>query len=184
MTNKTTNPFQVGDVIAFRFPKKEGGSGKARPCLIIEVDDAEIVVAYGSTSATDANRGLEVRITRRPRDYGLHQPTRFVCARRIRTRFDDPRVVVGGDGNRVIGHLGDDVTDRIMELRAIIEAEMPRETRIEQERMGMHPKRRSKGYLRRKPSSPKDAQTGSTVAFAVETRRGKRLAARPVSTRS
>ena len=172
MTEQRQNPFKAGDIISFRFPTKEGGDGKARPCLIVDANEAEILVAYGSTSETGSNRGLELRINRQPAECGLHRQTRFICARRIRVAFDDLRVVFDGQGRHLIGQLDDEAMVRLSRLRGLIEEDGPEERRHAQERGGLHPGRQRKGYLRR----PSYYAACAAREVVVETRRRKVLA--------
>lgn len=172
MTEQTQNPFKAGNIISFRFPTKEGGDGKARPCLVVDASKSEILVAYGSTSETRSNRGLELRITRQPADCGLHRQTRFICARRIRVAFDDPRVIMAGQGRHLIGQLDAEAMERLSRLCGLIEQDGPEERRHAQERVGLHPGRQRKGYLR----GPSYHAACAAREVVVETRRGKVLA--------
>lgn len=101
-----------GTTVLFRFPPGEGmGEVKTRPCLVIAVAqtdrDAKITVAYGTTAASMANRGLELDLSD-PADCsaaGLHRPTRFVLSRRITVASTDPAFRLSPPGTPVIGRL-------------------------------------------------------------------------------
>lgn len=146
MPDFTDHP-DVGDIITCRFPRREGPAEAPRPCLVLEANDDELLLAYGTTSSTDANVGLEVSVTHNPGVHGLHRPTRFVCARRLRLSRTDERLVADRHGRVVVGSLLDAFRDRLDDILAEIEAEEPRETREERERAGIHPPS-ARGFVR------------------------------------
>lgn len=140
---------KVGDIVSFTFPRREGSANVARPCLVLETEDDEVLLAYGTTSATDANRGLELRVSFDTAACGLHRPTRFVCARRLRVDSADARFVTDRHGSVVLGSLGEDFRERLEEIRRTLDAEGSRHDRIERERVGIHPGP-CRDYLRRR----------------------------------
>ncbi|MCB1359266.1 MAG: type II toxin-antitoxin system PemK/MazF family toxin [Maritimibacter sp.] len=146
MQNFTDYP-KAGDIVTCRFPRREGPAETPRPCLVLEATDTELLLAYGTTSSTDANVGLEVSVTQNPEAHGLHRPTRFVCARRLRVSRTDKRLVADRIGRVVVGSLQEMFRDRLDEILAEIEAEEPRETREERERAGIHPPS-ARGFVR------------------------------------
>ena len=103
-----------GTVLMFHFPNAEtGGPGKARPCLVIAASDdcggRRLTIAYGTTAATNANRGLELEISSDTDRVaaGLHHNSRFVLSRRITVAASDRRFATRRDGNPVLGALRD-----------------------------------------------------------------------------
>ena len=114
-----------GTIVAFRFPLGEGeGRAKARPCLVIATtigaDGApRITIAYGTSSRTQSNRGLDLALSD-PEDCraaGLRRPTRFVVARRVTVAPTDPALDCGRTGSPVIGVLPPSAT---MVLRGLV----------------------------------------------------------------
>jgi hypothetical protein len=123
---------QPGDVVLFRFPCAEPApteQPKRRTCLVIDIEDLAgrrfAVIAYGTTSATNANIGDEIRVSA-PGEIahaGIHRPTRFVCGRRITVPLDHP----GWDLNPrhpspVLGRLLPKAMTRLNAIRAKIHA--------------------------------------------------------------
>lgn len=133
--------FSAGDLVAFRFPRREGPASYARPCLVLEADEDEILLVYGTTARTAANRGHELAVGADHLTCGLDKPTRFVGARRIRVRHDDPRIEPCPQGGApIIGSLTEDHTPRLVGILQAIELEHPdNKTRKEMERAGIHP---------------------------------------------
>lgn len=87
---KWQEELQFGDIVSFRFPTTDGGEPKSgRPCLILDVRRLQgepwAVVAYGTSSPTSANRGLDIEAPSRRTCpvTGLAHDTRFVAARRV-----------------------------------------------------------------------------------------------------
>lgn len=121
-----------GDIVSFRFPvaEEEGVKPKARPCLVLDVEDRDglrfATLAYGTSVGGTANRGFEIRVSR-PEEAaaaGLDRPTRFVGARRITVSVAHPgfcmhRVL----GTPVLGRLTGASVDRMNRVRARIHAE-------------------------------------------------------------
>lgn len=152
MTATTPLAFRRGDLICFRFPQREGAA-YPRPCLILEAKDDEVLIAYGTTSMTGANRGHEIAVRQDHASCGLDRPTRFVGARRIRVSVDDPRIERCPDGGpTVIGRLPTGLMARLEQIRAEIEAASPdQEARLAAERAGIHPcRRRRESFLGRR----------------------------------
>lgn len=121
-----------GDVVMFRFPCAEPEPAelpKRRTCLVIDIEDRcgrrHAVIAYGTTSETNANVGDEVRVSA-PEEIahaGIHRPTRFVCSRRITVPLDHS----GWDLNPkhpspVVGRLLPKAMTRLNAIRAKIHA--------------------------------------------------------------
>lgn len=100
-----------GTIVSFRFPHGEDGQpGKVRPCLVIATMDTHglcVTVAYGTTAATDANRGVNLTLDAVDdwQSAGLHRATRFVFSRRVIVSPRDPRFDGGASANPVIGSL-------------------------------------------------------------------------------
>lgn len=161
MTKVQSHSPSAGDIVSFRFPKREGPTETARPCLVLEADDNEVLIAYGTTSTTSANRGLELWVRHDTGACGLHRPTRFVAARRIRVRRDDDRLVLNDAGTPVIGHLTQDLEERLCEILAVLGSTSIAAERKDAEREGIHPKRNRKGLfgqgrdVERSPTCPR-----------------------------
>jgi hypothetical protein len=120
----------------------------ARPCLVLEATEDEVLLAYGTTSRSRANVGFELRVTAEFAECGLDKASRFVLARRVRVPRSDPRIVPNAAGTPVLGHLTEALRRRQDDLFARIEASWPTaERRIEAERRGLHPR---KGDRRRR----------------------------------
>lgn len=148
--------FHTGDIICFRFPRREGPS-YARPCLVLQVIGKELVIAYGTTSATDSNCGLEIRVEADFAACGLDRPTRFVCARRIRVDLTDLRIEPCPDGGiPIIGHLPTRYTPQLAGIFMDIVKGFPdEELRARAERAGIHPPKPRRGsHLNRRRSLP------------------------------
>ena len=122
-----------GDIVAFRFPLAEEGSGgqpKARPCLILDVEvrggHRYALIAYGTTSYRRSNVGYDIHVRRRD-DYvsaGLNEPTRFVGARRLSVPLTHSGFVMSrAKGSAVIGRLGGAAFDAMNAVRGRIHAE-------------------------------------------------------------
>ena len=125
---------QPGDVVSFRFPVAEGDGAKeapkARPCLVLEIEELCIhrsaTLAYGTTSRSPANRGYEIPVLNAA-DHaaaGLHEPTRFVGARRISVSLRSQGFVCRlSTGSPLIGRLPDRPMARLQSVRARLQAE-------------------------------------------------------------
>ncbi|QPZ93394.1 hypothetical protein [Thioclava electrotropha] len=146
------NPLFPGDIVSFRFPHSEGMAPYARPCLVLDASDKEVLLAYGTTSRSRANVGFELRVTAEFAECGLDKASRFVLARRVRVARADPRLVPNALGTPVLGRLTEALRRRQNDLFAQIEASWPTaERRIEAERRGLHPRR---GDRRRRGGEP------------------------------
>lgn len=79
----------TGDIVSYRFPTEEPAPHKARPCLVLDIfrrrGKRYAVLAYGTTSKSNCNSGLEIRLLHPDEAalVGLDRPTRFVGTRRI-----------------------------------------------------------------------------------------------------
>ncbi|WP_299821441.1 hypothetical protein [uncultured Jannaschia sp.] len=91
----------AGDTVSFRFPvaEEDGPQPKARPCLVLDVQDIDGVrhalMAYGTSRKTRKNCGFEVEVckTEARAAAGLDRRTRFIGARRVRVALGDPAFV-------------------------------------------------------------------------------------------
>lgn len=127
-----TQTLTHGDIVSFHFPvtEEEGVAPKARPCLVLDVEERDghrfVTLAYGTSVGGTANRGYEIRVNR-PEDAtaaGLDRPTRFVGARRITVSAAHPGFCVKRAlGTAVIGRLSGVPFDRMNRVRARIHAE-------------------------------------------------------------
>lgn len=133
MTAAWRDHISVGDVVLFRYPcaaEDDTEAPKSRPCLVLDIetigDQRYALLAYGTTSASGANRGYEIRVGAAPDlvDAGLHRPTRFIGARRLLVSLASPNFVpFGGTGAPVVGRLTGLVRERMHAVRARIHAE-------------------------------------------------------------
>ena len=140
-----------GDVVSFAYPYREGIAPYARPSLVLEVSENEVLLAYGTTSSERANVGYELRISEEYSDCGLARPSRFVFARRIRVRATDPRFARNAAGTARLGHLTRDLMTRQTALMRQIRGSWDSETaRQAAERDGIHPGRGRRGRRRAK----------------------------------
>lgn len=122
---------RTGDVVLFRFPtaEEDDAAVKARPCLVLEVEDRAgrrfVEIAYGTSRKTAANRGAEIRV-RQPEARaiaGLVAPTRFVGSRRLTVSVDSDRFDTnGGERSPIIGRLDEVLLERMHAVRARIQA--------------------------------------------------------------
>ena len=119
----------VGDVVSFRFPRRERpyGWAKARPCLVLAVDHRDdgphALLAYGTAQFTLANRGHEIGLIKDAElaIAGVERPMRFVCARRVWARFDDPRFSCGADrGSPRLGRLDGTARSALADILAAL----------------------------------------------------------------
>ena len=115
-----------GDVVSFRFPyldtrPERDGARPKRPALVVERNDTtnSVVIAYGTSRATDANAGHEIRIKHDFAACGLTRPTRFVLARRIRVSRSDARFVCRG-GSPILGQLPKPLVARLGRLCGLL----------------------------------------------------------------
>lgn len=137
-TNLTMTPawqdhVSAGDIVSFRFPLAEEGSTgqpKARPCLILDVEEIGgqryALLAYGTTSHRRSNVGYEVHV-RRQAEYlsaGLDEPTRFVGARRLLVPLTHPGFAIcAATGAPVLGRLDGAPVGEMNAVRGRIHAE-------------------------------------------------------------
>lgn len=158
MTSPTAaGTLRPGDLVAFRFPYREGFSPYARPCLVLEATTAEVLLAYGTTSRGRANQGMEIRVNRDFAACGLLRPTRFVTARRVRVPRTDHRFEPHPEtGALLLGRLPDALQERLGDLLDRLSADYATpELRYRAERAGIHPRkgrRRRRGLQRCAPA--------------------------------
>lgn len=127
-----TETLSHGDIVSFRFPiaDENGAAPKARPCLVLDIEEREglhlVTLAYGTSAEGRANRGYEIRVAC-PEDAaaaGLDRPTRFVGARRLIVSLAHPGFHVSRSlGTPVIGRLPGIALARMHRVRARIHAE-------------------------------------------------------------
>ena len=115
---------EAGDIVSFAFPVSEPGDcspRKARPCLVLEIVEMSGVrcahLAYGTSIWSRANRGLELRVSRKDDidATGLVKPTRFVGARRLLIPLDDDGFRCR-NGSPVIGKLPEELQPRLQAI--------------------------------------------------------------------
>lgn len=133
MTPAWRDHIGVGDIVSFRFPcasEDDATPPKARPCLVLDVETIGghhyLVLAYGTTATTGANRGYEIRVRSAEAlaSAGLHKPTRFVAARRLLVPLDSGGFVHSkATGTPVLGRLTGEPRERMHAVRARIHAE-------------------------------------------------------------
>ena len=112
MTIQKKPTFRAGDIVAFKYPYRQGISPYARPCLVLEATTREILLAYGTTSRSRANAGFEIRVNAAFSACGLSEASRFVLARRIRIDQQDRRLTLNTEGSPIIGRLTEDLIER------------------------------------------------------------------------
>ena len=132
MTEAWRDHVSCGDIVSFRFPlaeKDAEGRPKARPCLILDIEEKGgqryALIAYGTASRRRSNVGYEVHVRRRT-DYiaaGLDKPTRFVGARRVLVPLTHSGFIVcGATGSAVLGRLDGNPFDAMNAVRGRIHA--------------------------------------------------------------
>lgn len=152
MSHPATDPVVPGDIVSFRFPYSEGMTLYARPCLVLDATEDELLLAYGTSSRERANTGFEIRLNAEFAACGLNRPSRFVLARRIRVARSDPRLETNAAGTPMLGRLTEALRLRKADLFARIKASWPDDAaRLEAERRGLHPR---KGDRRRRAGAP------------------------------
>lgn len=132
MTDVWRDHVSHGDVVSFHFPLAEEGATerpKARPCLILDIEEKGgerfALIAYGTTSRGRSNIGYEVHVRRRAEVMaaGLHEPTRFVGARRLLVPLTHTGFVMrGATGTAVLGRLDGHPFEAMNAVRARIDA--------------------------------------------------------------
>lgn len=148
MSQAVVDPVHPDDIVSFRFPYSEGMAPYARPCLVLDVTEDELLLAYGTSSRERANAGFEIRLNAEFATCGLNRASRFVLARRIRVARSDPRLETNASGTPVLGRLTEALRLRKADLLARIKASWPDDAaRLEAERHGLHPR---KGDRRRR----------------------------------
>jgi len=152
MSRAATCAVHPGDIISFRFPYSEGIAPYARPCLVLDATEDELLLAYGTSSRERANVGFELRVNAEFAECGLDRASRFVLARRVRIARSDPRLAPNASGTPVLGRLTEPLRLRKADLFARIKASWPEDAaRLEAERRGLHPR---KGDRRRRAGAP------------------------------
>ena len=148
MTEFNNNRLRPGDFVSFKFPYSDGRSRYARPSLVVEATDNEILLAYCTTSPENANVGFELRINSDFEACGLVRQSRVVLARRVRVSRSDCRFVTNGSGTAILGHLTPNLMTRAEILMSRIKNSWgDAKSRVSAERQGIHP---SRGRRRRK----------------------------------
>lgn len=163
-----------GTIVSFQFPRSDDDlPGKARPCLVIAVrdgiDSTDIILAFGTTADTDANRGHDLLLDRGTawRSAGLHHPSRFVLGRRITVPSDDPRFDSGADGHPIIGQLPASKQAEFADLIRLIGPS------LDQDRLGGLPPLRSRDGSERRTMYLRRRRSYATRPVIVEHRRSR-----------
>jgi hypothetical protein len=131
MTPAWQEHLSPGDIVSFRFPLAQADpadKSKPRPCLVLEVQELAgmrfALLAYGTTSPRKANWGYEIHALEDFPSFGLNRPTRFIGRRRLMVSLDNPGFVICRDtGSPVLGRLSGGPADRLMAVRARLQAE-------------------------------------------------------------
>lgn len=145
MSHADTGRIQPGDIVSFRFPYSEGLAPYARPSLVLDVTDEELLLAYCTTSRERANSGLEIRLNAEFAECGLDRASRFVLARRVRVARSDQRLEADASGTPLLGRLTETLVERKRGLYRRIRASWEDdESRHAAERRGLHPRRGSR----------------------------------------
>ncbi|WP_340110607.1 hypothetical protein [Pikeienuella sp. HZG-20] len=132
MTEAWRDHVSYGDIVSFQFPlaeKDAQGRPKARPCLILDIEEKGgqrfALIAYGTTSRRRSNTGYEVHVLRRA-DYiaaGLNEPTRFVGARRALVPLTHSGFAAcAATGSAVLGRLDGNAFEAMNAVRGRIHA--------------------------------------------------------------
>ncbi len=115
--------FRPGDIVMCRFPSAECRRAleKSRPCLVLEVSDDEVVLAYGTTRDGHVRRSRELHIVRIEdlAGAGLWRPTRFLGWRTVRLPRDSDRLRPAPNGGAICGHLSQRSRRALARLRAL-----------------------------------------------------------------
>ena len=152
-----------GDVVSFRFPFAEAGTGertpKARPCLVLELRGLDgrpcALLAYGTSSRSGANTGYEIPLLGRAAHEaaGLHEPTRFVGARTLLVSLANSGFVASAaTGSPVLGRLPARALGRMARVRARLAAE--RDIAAERRRKAAERRMARVEIVRRRPRRP------------------------------
>lgn len=120
-----------GDIVSFHFPVEDGdgGPGKARPCLVLDVvaiaGTRLITLAYGTSSPKPTSRAYVIPCDWRDdwRAAGLLRPTHFRGVRRVSVTADHPGFACNRAGTPVIGRLEGRPFERMNAVRGRLHAE-------------------------------------------------------------
>jgi hypothetical protein len=116
-------PLRAGDVVMCKFPSAESRRAfeKVRPCLVLDVGDDEIILAYGTTQEGHVRRSRELHVVRAEELAlaGLWRPTRFIGWRTVRLPRDSDRLRPAPDGGAICGHLSSRYRRGLAHLRAL-----------------------------------------------------------------
>ena len=164
-----------GTIVSFQFPRSDDDlPGKARPCLVIAVSDrvdgTDIILAFGTTADSDANRGHDLLLDRGTawRSAGPHHPSRSVLGRRITVPSDDPRFDYGADGHPIIGRLPHAKRTEFADLLRLIGPS------LDQDCLGGLPPPRSRYGCERRTMYLRRRRSYATRPVVVEHRRSRR----------
>jgi hypothetical protein len=106
-----------------RFPSAECRRAleKTRPCLVLDVTDDEIVLAFGTTRDSHVRRSRELHVVRVEvlAAAGLWRPTRFLGWRTVRLPRDGSRLRPAPSGGAICGHLSGRYRRGLAQLRAL-----------------------------------------------------------------
>lgn len=163
MTAAWRDHISPGDIVSYRFPlaeKEHSGHPKARPCLVLDIEEhggqRYALLAYGTSSRRSSNIGYEVHVRRRA-DYfsaGLHEPTRFVGARRLLVPLTHSGFAIcKGYGSPVLGRLDGSPFEAMNAVRGRIHAERDIATEYRTRRHYRHEAVRGRDFVveHRKP---------------------------------
>ena len=122
MPSACAEPLRPGDIVMVRYPSSENRRAleKIRPCLVLEADGEEVVVAFGTTRANSVSRARELHVVL-PSEIthaGLWRPTRFLAWRTTRLSVDSKRFHAAPSGGRICGTLGPKSRRGLARLRA------------------------------------------------------------------
>ncbi|MFW2545469.1 hypothetical protein ACN2XU_22805 [Primorskyibacter sp. 2E107] len=145
MSQASKTQISTGDIVSFRFPFHDREGDYPRPSLVLDATDDELLLAYGTSSDTDANGGYEIRLRQEFAECGLDRESRFVLTRRLRVPRTDARLKGGQSQTPVIGSLTEAPLERARMLYDRIASTWSDDaSRIEAERRGLNPRRQDR----------------------------------------
>lgn len=147
MSRSDADRIHPGNIVLFKFPYSEGFAPCARPSLVVDATDDELLLAYCKTFRKRANVGFEIRLHADYAACGLDRASRFVLVRRIRVARSDPRLEISVTGSHVLGRF----TDALLDRKRALMSQIAESWKSDAERRGLHP---AHGHRRRRTAIP------------------------------
>ncbi|WP_136057735.1 hypothetical protein [Candidatus Halocynthiibacter alkanivorans] len=134
LTAEWQDHLTCGDIVSFRFPVEGDPEAvlepKKRPCLVIDRrvigSLPYVTLAFGTSAYHQKTRGYGVDIINPARviSAGLHQPTRFICYRKVSVPLNHIDFVRNkAIESPVLGTLSGPEFERMNQVRARLQAE-------------------------------------------------------------